>query len=107
VDHRAIVWGDDAHAAETFRRALSQALPVCKQEAHEESGTAVHRFGKWYCSEMHADLYELKLYEAPRTVHCRHVGCHGAHVPLPEAVGIACSPWQNPVLACFEEDRQP
>jgi hypothetical protein len=89
-----------------FVGLFHKRCPVCKQEAHEQSGASVRRFGKWYCSEMHADLYELTLYEALRTVYCRHVGCHGAHVPLPEAVGIDCSPWQNPVLAHFEEDRR-
>jgi hypothetical protein len=89
-----------------FVGLFHKRCPLCKQEVRKQSGTAVHRFGKWYCSEMHADLFELELYEALRTVHCRHVGCHGAHVPFPAAVGLDCSPWQNPALARFEEDRQ-
>lgn len=60
--------------------------PVCKHEVHKESNEAVQRLGRWFCSEQHADLYEIELYEALRTVRCRHVGCHGQHVPLREAV---------------------
>jgi hypothetical protein len=52
-----------------------------------QGSAAVQRFGKWFCSEMHADLYEMELYEALRTVHCHHAACHGEYVPLPEAVG--------------------
>jgi hypothetical protein len=89
-----------------FTGFFHKRCPLCRQEVHEEAGTAVHRFGKWYCSEMHADLYELELYEALRTVHCHHVGCHGAHVPWPEAVGTNCSSRQNPPLPPFEEDCQ-
>jgi hypothetical protein len=83
-----------------FVGLFHKRCPLCRQEVHEQDGTVVRRFGKWYCSEMHADLFELELYEALRTVHCRHVGCHGAHVPLPEAVGKDCSPRRNSDLAC-------
>jgi len=89
-----------------FTRLFHKRCPLCKQEVREQGDSAVQRFGKWYCSEVHADLYELDLYEALRTVHCRHAGCHGEHVPLPAAIGIDCSPQQNPTLARFEEDRQ-
>jgi hypothetical protein len=89
-----------------FVGLFHKRCPLCKQEVHEQSGTAVHRIGKWYCSEMHADLFELELYEALRTVHCHHVGCHGEHVPLPEAVGMDCSPRQSPEPARVEEDCQ-
>jgi hypothetical protein len=75
-----------------FTGFFHKRCPFCRQEVHEEAGTAVHRFGVWYCSEMHADLYALGLYEALQTVYCRHAGCHGEHIPLPEAVGTHVSP---------------
>jgi hypothetical protein len=80
--------------------------PLCKQEVHEAGGEAVQRFGKWFCSEIHADLYELNLYEALHTVRCHHVGCHGEYVPLPEAMGIHFSPRQVPELAHVEGDQE-
>jgi hypothetical protein len=89
-----------------FAGLFHKRCPLCKQEVHEQGDSVVQRFGKWYCSEMHADLYELELYEALRTVHCRHAGCHGQHVPLPEAVDRDCSPEQNPTVVRFEEDHQ-
>ena len=89
-----------------FTRLFHKRCPLCKQEVHEQSDRAVQRFGKWYCSEMHADLYELELYEALRTVHCRHAGCHGEHVPLPAAMGIDCSPRQNLELVRLKRDRE-
>jgi hypothetical protein len=82
-----------------FAGLFHKHCPLCKEEVREQANTAVQRFGKWYCSEMHADLYELELYEALRTVRCRHSGCHGEHVPLPEAIGMDCSPRQNLELA--------
>jgi len=106
MDHRALVWKIRRMLLKLFVGLFHKHCPVCKQGAHEGSGTAVRRIGKWYCSEMHADLSERKLYEALRTVHCRHVGCPGAPVPLPEAVGLDRSPWQHPVQARFEGDRQ-
>ena len=74
---------------------------------HEHGGTEVRRFGKWYCSEMHADLYELELYEALRTVHCRHVGCQGPYVPWPESVSVDRSLQQHATLTRLKEDRHP
>jgi hypothetical protein len=84
-----------------FRRRC----PLCKQEVHEQGGEALQRLGKWFCSQVHADLYEWELYEALRTVHCHHAGCHGEHVPLPEAVGMSFPSSQNPELAQLREDR--
>jgi hypothetical protein len=75
-----------------FARLFGQRCLYCKQEVHEQSRHAVQRFGKWYCSERHADLYELELYQALRATRCRHARCHGEHVPLPEALGGGCSP---------------
>ena len=75
-----------------FGKLFCTRCPYCRQEVHEHSRRAVQRFGKWYCSEIHADLYELELYEALRTTHCRHAGCHGEHVPLPEVLDSDCSP---------------
>jgi hypothetical protein len=62
--------------------------PLCKQEVHRQGNAAVQRFGRWFCSERHADLYEMELYEALRAVRRRHAACHGGHVPLPEAVDM-------------------
>jgi hypothetical protein len=89
-----------------FTRLFHKRCPLCKQEVREQGDSAVQRFGKWYCSEVHADLYELDLYEALRAVHCRHAGCHGEHVPLPAAMGIDCSPRQNPELVRLTRDRR-
>jgi hypothetical protein len=89
-----------------FVGLFRKRCPLCKQEVHEQSGTAVHRFGKWYCSAMHADLFELELYEALRTVRCRHVGCHGEHVPWPEALRMDCSPRENLELARLKRNHE-
>jgi hypothetical protein len=89
-----------------FAGLFHKRCPLCKEEVREQGNTAVHRFGKWYCSEMHADLYELELYEALRTVYCRHVGCHGEHVPIPEALAMDFSPSQHLELARLERNRQ-
>ena len=88
-----------------FAGLFHKHCPLCKEEVREQANTAVQRFGKWYCSEMHADLYELELYEALRTAHCRHSGCHGQHVPLPAAVGMHFSTRQNLELARLRRNR--
>ena len=75
-----------------FAGLFHKRCPLCKQEAHAQGDGAVRRFGKWFCSELHADLYELELYEALRSVHWRHAACHGEHVPLPEALGMPFVP---------------
>jgi hypothetical protein len=74
-----------------FTGLFRRRCPLCKQEVSMQGGAAVQRFGKWFCSKAHADLYELELYEALRTVHCHHAACHGEYVPLPEAVGTGFS----------------
>jgi hypothetical protein len=71
-----------------FAGRFHKRCPLCKQEVHAQGSGAVRRFGRWYCSKLHADLYELGLYEALRSVHCHHAACHGEHVPLPEALGM-------------------
>ena len=89
-----------------FTSLFHKHCPLCKQYVHEQGDRAVQRFGKWYCSEVHAELYELELYEALRSVHCRHAGCHGEHVPLPAAMGIDYAPRQNLVPVRPKRDRQ-
>jgi len=89
-----------------FAGLFHKRCPLCKQEVHEQGDTAVYRLSKWYCSEMHADLYELELYEALRAVHCRHVRCHGEHAPFPESMGIDCSPWPNIELAGLKRNHK-
>jgi hypothetical protein len=88
-----------------FAGLFHKRCPLCKQEVHGQANPAVQRFGKWCCSETHADLYELELYEALRTVYCRHARWHGQHVPLPAAVNMACSPRPNLELACQQRNR--
>jgi hypothetical protein len=73
-----------------FAGLFHKRCPLCKQEV--QGSAAVQRFGKWFCSKLHADLFELDLYEALRSVRCHHAACHGKHVPLPEAVGMYFSP---------------
>jgi hypothetical protein len=82
-----------------FTGLFHKRCPLCKQEAHKGGNVAVQRLGKWFCSEQHADLYEMDLYEALQAVHCRHVGCHGRYVPLPEAVSLDCPRRRVPELA--------
>jgi hypothetical protein len=88
-----------------FSGLFHKRCPLCKEKVHAQGDTVVHRFGKWFCSEMHADLYELELYEALRTVHCHHIGCHGEHVPLPEAVSMDSLSRQNLELARLQRNR--
>jgi hypothetical protein len=88
-----------------FTKLFHKRCPLCRQDVNEQGDRAVQRFGKWYCSEVHADLYESDLYEALRTVHCRHAGCHGAYAPLPAVMGIDCSPRPNPELVRLTRDR--
>jgi hypothetical protein len=82
-----------------FAGLFRKRCPLCKQEVQVQGRGAVKRFGKWFCSTLHGDLYELDLYEALRTMHCRHTGCHGAHVPWPEAGDMDISPKQDLELA--------
>jgi hypothetical protein len=88
-----------------FAGLFHKRCPLCKEEVREQGNTAVHRFGKWYCSEMHADLYELELYEALRTVYLRHVQCHGGHAPLSEALAMDYSPNPHLELARLGRNR--
>jgi hypothetical protein len=87
-----------------FIGLFRKRCPLCRQEVQEQGDEAVQHFGKWFCSKVHADLYEWELYEALRTVHCHHAGCHGEHVPLSGAVGMSVSA-QNPELACLRANR--
>jgi hypothetical protein len=87
-----------------FAGLFHKRCPLCKQEVHEQANTAVQRFGKWCCSGLHADLYELELYEALRTVYCRHARRHCQHVPLPAAVSMDFSR-QNLELARLQRNR--
>jgi hypothetical protein len=89
-----------------FAGLFCKRCALCRQAVREQGDAAVQRFGKWYCSRLHADLYELDLYEALRTVHCRHAGCHGAHVPFPEAEGMNSSPRQNTDPAGVGENHE-
>ena len=89
-----------------FTGLFHKRCPFCKQEVHIQGDEAVQRFGKWFCSEIHADVYESNLFEALHTVHCRHAGCHGEHVPLPEAVCMHFSPRQAPELAHVEQGHE-
>jgi hypothetical protein len=92
IDDGTIVYAMSRSKTEGTRMLMNlvaglfrKRCPLCKQEVQVQGRGAVKRFGKWFCSTLHADLYELDLYEALRTVHRRHTGCHGAHGPLPEA----------------------
>jgi hypothetical protein len=88
-----------------FAGLFHKHCPLCKEEVREQANTAVQRFGKWCCSEIHADLYELELYEALRTVYCRHAEWHGQHVPLPAAVSMDFSSRQNLELVHLQRNR--
>jgi hypothetical protein len=89
-----------------FAGLFRKRCPLCKQEVRVQGDAAVQRFGKWYCSTLHADLYELDLYEALRSVHRRHAGSHGVHVPFPEAGGMNSSPKQDLHMAGVGEDHE-
>jgi hypothetical protein len=89
-----------------FASLFRKRCPLCKAEVHEQSTGAVQRFGKWCCSKEHADLYELNLYEALKTVHCHHAACHGEYVPLPDAVSLNLSPGHDRELSHVEQERQ-
>jgi hypothetical protein len=87
-----------------FAGLFRKRCPLCRQEVQVQGDGAVQHFGKWFCSKVHADLYECELYAALRTVHCHHAGCHGVHVPLSDAVGRSAAA-QNPELTCRRENR--
>ena len=89
-----------------FMGFFRKRCPLCKQEVRMQEDAAVQRFGKWFCCTLHADLYEVDLYQALRTAHCRHAGCHGAHVPWPQAESMNMSPRQNLQQADVEEDHE-
>jgi hypothetical protein len=88
-----------------FMGLFHKRCPLCKQEVREEGHEAVQRLGKWFCSKVHADLYELELYEALRTVRCRHVGCHGEYGPLSAATHMSFTSRPGVELARLTEDR--
>ncbi len=45
-------------------RLFQRRCPICRTEVQSGSGGAVRCFGKWCCSQSHADAYECSLYEA-------------------------------------------
>ena len=65
---------------------------------------AVQRFGRWFCSEVHADLYESDLYEALQTAQCHHMACYGNLGPLPGAVSRNLSLRRVPDLMVLKHD---
>jgi len=77
-----------------FAGLFRKRCPLCRQEVQAQGDEAVQHFGKWFCSKVHADLYEYELYEALSTVHCHHTGCHGEHAPLSDAVDMSVSALQ-------------
>jgi hypothetical protein len=85
-----------------FAGLFRKRCPLCKQEVPGQGNIAVQRLGKWFCCELHAELYEMGLYEALRTVYWGHAAYHGEHVPLPEAVGMNFLHGQGPEQACVE-----
>jgi hypothetical protein len=66
-----------------FLRLFRKRCPRCRAEVHAEGHGVVQRFGRWFCSEVHADLYEANLYEVLQTARCHHMACHGDLGPLP------------------------
>jgi hypothetical protein len=90
-----------------FAGLFHRRCPLCKQEVPRPGSTAVQRFGKWFCSKRHADLYEFDLYEALRSVHYQHAARHGEHIPLPEAARMSFSPRPRMALAHAEQDHEP
>lgn len=86
-----------------FAGLFHKRCPLCKQEVQTQGLSAVKRFGKWFCSTLHADFYEMDLYKALRTVHYRHTGCHEAQVPWPEGGGMDISLKQALELARADE----
>lgn len=89
-----------------FTSLFHKRCPLCRQEVHQQGYGAVQRFGKWFCSEPHADLYELNLYEALYTVYRRHTARHSGHVPLPEALCLHFPPRHTRELAPLEPDHE-
>jgi hypothetical protein len=65
--------------------------PQCRAEVHKEGHGVVQRFGRWFCSEVHADLYESDLFEVLQTARCHHRACHGGLGPLPGTVNLNLS----------------
>lgn len=89
-----------------FTSLFHKRCPLCRQEVHQQGYGAVQRFGKWFCSEPHADLYELNLYEALYTVYRCHTARHSGHVPLPEALCLHFPPRHTRELAPLEPDHE-
>ena len=87
-----------------FAGLFHKRCPLCRQEVHAHETQAVQHFGKWFCSKVHADLYEWQLYEGLRTVYCQHAGCHGQHAPLTGSVQLDDSTQQG-MLASFSKVR--
>ena len=84
-----------------FAGMFRKHCPLCKQAVQEQDDEAVQQLGRWFCSKVHADLYECELYKALCTVHCHRAGCPRAHAPLLDAVGMSVS-GQKLGLTCLE-----
>ena len=89
-----------------FTGLFHKRCPLCGKEVQGQSEAAVRRLGKWFCSEPHADRYELNLYEALYTAYRRHAVSHGGHVPLPEALCLHFPPRHSRELAPLEPDHE-
>jgi hypothetical protein len=89
-----------------FTGLFHKHCPLCGKEVRAQSEAAVQRLGKWFCSEGHADIHELNLYEALSMVYRRHVASHGGHVPLPEALHLHFPPRHSQELTPLEPDHE-
>ena len=89
-----------------FAGLFHKRCPLCSAEVREQGAAAVQRVGKWFCSEQHADLYELHLYESLYRVYRRHAARHGGHVPLPEAVRTTFFPGYGRGPAHWQPDHE-
>jgi hypothetical protein len=89
-----------------FTSLFYKRCPLCRKEVHEQSKVAVQRFGQWFCSEQHADIHELNLYDALYTAYHSHAAFHGGHVPLPEAMAMSFSPCHRRKLAHLEPHQE-
>jgi hypothetical protein len=89
-----------------FAGLFHKRCALCGKEVHEQSEAAVQRFGKWFCAEPYADLYELDLYEALSTAYLHHARRHGGYVPLSEILSTHFPPRHSRELAPLESDHE-